>query len=140
MASTCGTLEVLPAFDEGSVQVRSGSCSLSGQATAGEQVTVDAVVENGNDGAATVTVQWVAVDLTGQPVLAQQTNVTVSGGGSETASSTFTAPDGSSSDFPNPPFSSAVRASVADVVNASGRSRSPRRADGGRRPDDCGCR
>jgi len=79
----CGTVEILPAFDESAVSV--SGCNVSPTtATVGDTVTATATVQNGNaDSRAQVTLQFTAGRTT-----ATET-VSVRAGGSATGSADF---------------------------------------------------
>ena len=82
MATSCGTVTVLPAFDAGAVTIE--NCTVSdSQVTTGGSVTVTATVANGNDADARVRVTL---------SVGQQTNatdVTISAGQTRSVSSSF---------------------------------------------------
>lgn len=89
--ASCGTVEILPRFDQSSVQVV--SCSLSDtQIRVGESVTATATVENGNDTGATAEVRFTSGSETVSNTLS------IPAGATRTTEATFTYPEPSTFD------------------------------------------
>jgi len=84
--ASCGTVEILPQFDESSVRVV--SCNLSDtQIRVGESVTATATVENSNDVGATAEVRFTS----GSETVAN--SLSVPAGSTRTTEATFTYPE-----------------------------------------------